>query len=62
MIDTIGKILLLSVAIAALIKYGLPFWLDLDSLTTIDRERIAILLLGIIPGIFLSYLWGVKHK
>jgi len=62
MINTIGKILLLSVAIAALIKYGLPLWLDLDNLTTIERERIAILLLTVIPGIFLSYLWVVKYK
>lgn len=57
MINTIVKIWVLSGAISVLLKYGLPLWLDLEKFSPLERQGIAILLLTVIPGIFLSYLW-----
>ncbi len=54
---TVSKILVLSLIVSVLIKYVLPIGLDLDNFSPIDRQRIAILILTIIPGVFLGYLW-----
>lgn len=59
---TIVKILVLSLVISVLIKYVLPIGLDLDQLSRIDRDRVAILLLTLIPALFLGSLWGFKPK
>lgn len=54
---TILKILVLSLVISVLLKYGLPQGLNLDSFSPIERQRIAILILTVIPGVFLGFLW-----
>jgi uncharacterized membrane protein len=54
---TVSKILVLSLIISVLIKYVLPIGLDLDNFSPIERQRIAILILTFVPGIFLVFLW-----
>ncbi|MFN3362195.1 MAG: hypothetical protein ACK421_12350 [Pseudanabaenaceae cyanobacterium] len=55
--DTIVKILLLSVGLSVAIKYGLPWVVDWQGLSLLERDRVAMLLLVGIPGLFLAYLW-----
>lgn len=54
--NMIGKILVLSLAISALIKYGLPLWLDLEQLSSLQRQAVAIVCLTVVPVVFLGYL------
>ncbi|MCS6959025.1 MAG: hypothetical protein RMK91_03145 [Pseudanabaenaceae cyanobacterium SKYGB_i_bin29] len=54
---TVVKILILSFLLSGAIKYGLPLILRLDQLSLLDRDRLALLLLTGIPGLFLFYLW-----